>query len=102
MNVDGKPLRKRSILMTKKCKHDFHPAPDFTESKLIKGEWRNVRIEREQCSKCGGYWSNPIHISAAERGDSINDYYGVTWGEEYRERDIYEDPIPKAKECDTY
>ena len=80
----------------KKHKHKFEPCSDFTQSIEIDGRFRNTRVQREQCS-CGAYWNHPLHLSAAERGDDIDGYYGVTWTNQYQDPLLYEDVPPRSK-----
>ena len=77
-----------------KHKHKFEPAPDHVGCIEINGRWRNTRIQREQC-ECGAWWNNPIHLSAAERGDEVEGY-GVFWTNDYQDPEIYEDEYPRA------
>ena len=95
MSADGRKRRERSIQMPKH-KHVWQEAPDFTESRLIDGRWRNTRIEREKC-ECGAWWNNGLHLSAAERGEDIDGYYGVVWTYERLDPELYDDEPERVK-----
>ena len=80
-----------------KCKHKFELTEPYEKSELIGSRIRTIRVEREQCSRCFGYWKNPIHVNAVMEDRDIDGYWGTTYEEEHTDPQLYDDPLPQRK-----